>query len=123
MPDKIMRCYIEIVDGVTCVVFAGNGKNLCIPAKGLQAVFDDAMQRYTAFETQRGVAAGQWRPASIKEPLSWNTGTTDDGKVAVTVDRHLPTEQTFALESDLAKELGQQLIGAAEAGFDRPKAN
>lgn len=115
MPDKIMRCDIEIVDGITCVLFSGKGKNLCIPAKGIKEVFDDAMAKYVAFEAERGQQPQQWAPFyGANEPRTWNTGTTDDGKVAVTVDRHLPTEHTLILSQDTARELGRQLIGDAE---------
>lgn len=115
MPDKIMRCHIEIVDGITCVVFSGKGKNLCVPAQGLKEVFDDATAKYIAFEAEKGRQPGQWvQFHSANEPRTWNTGTTDDGKVAVTVDRHLPSEQTLVLSRDNAKELGRQLIGAAD---------
>lgn len=115
MPDKIMQCHIEIVDGIPCVVFSGNGKNLCIPASAIKEVFEDATAKYIAFEAEQGRQPGQWMPFhDVNEPRTWSTGTTDNGKVVVTVDRHLPSEQNLMLSRDNARELGKQLIGAAE---------
>ena len=113
MPDKIIRTTIELIDGEPCVVFSAKGKNLYFPAKGLQAVFDDAMIRFHAFEAQQGIKAGEWSYAKMWEPQTWTTATTDAGKAAVIVDRGLPTEQTFVLSWDFAAELGQQLVDAA----------
>jgi len=116
-----MRTEIEIVDGETCVVFAGDDKKLCFPAKGLKAVFADALIRFRAFEAQRGARTGEWSFANMLDPQTWTVATTDAGKAAVIVDRGLPTEQTLVLSWDHAHELGQQLIEGAAKALPPPK--
>lgn len=110
MPTKIKRQEIRTIEGQPCLVFVGeDNSELCIPAMGIQATFDDAMRQTHAFAAQHGVTAGQWTPAMITTPATWTTGTTDAGLVAVIIDRGLRTEQTFALQPSWARELGGQL--------------
>lgn len=120
--QKFKNVQIEAINGTTCVIFVGERDSFYIPAAGLQTVFDEALKHYHAFESQRGAKAGQWSFASrILTPQSWRTGTTDNGKIAVTVDHGLPTEQTFALSADHAAELGQQLLDRAANPPTPPK--
>jgi hypothetical protein len=124
MPDKIINQEIREIAGQPCLVFVGaGGRDLYIPAQGIQAVFENAMRQFNAFAAQHGVKAGQWSPAMILTPETWNTGTTDAGKVAVIVDRGRPSEQTFALSSAHASELGQQLLESAARAGAPPKAH
>lgn len=111
MPKKIKRQEIRTIDGQPCLVFVGeDNSEFYIPAMGIQATFDDAMRQTHAFAAQHGVTAGQWTPAMITTPKTWNTGTTDADAVAIIVDRGLPSEQMFALQPSWARELGDQLI-------------
>lgn len=122
LPKKITNQVIRAIGGQPCLVLIGeNGKEFYVPAAGMQMMFDNAMQQLNAFAAQNGISAGQWRHALIATPQTWNTGTTDAGKVAVIVDRGLPTEQTFALSSDHAAGLGQQLVETAAKAPTAPK--
>jgi hypothetical protein len=124
MPDKIVNQEIRVIEGQPCLVFIGtDGRDLFIPAQAMQAVFDNAKSQFNAFSAQHGLKAGQWSPAIIVTPQTWNTGTTDAGKVAIIVDRGLRSEQTLALSSDHASQLGQQLLETARSVGQPPKMN
>jgi hypothetical protein len=43
-------------------------------------------------------------------PQTWNTGITDTGATAITIDRGLPSEQTFALKPEYADGLGMSRV-------------
>jgi hypothetical protein len=83
------------------------------PAEGIRSLFEDAMRRFNAYAGQHGVRAGQWTPASIVTPRSWNTGLSDTGAVVIVVDKGSPVEQTLALKPEHARVLGAKLIETA----------
>jgi hypothetical protein len=112
---KISNQRIESTqNGPILVLTLEGGQECFLPAQAIEAVHEDALKQFHAYLSQHGAKAGQWRFSSrILIPQTWNTGTTDNGKIAVTVDRDLPSEQTFALSPDHATELSQQLIETA----------
>jgi hypothetical protein len=111
MCEKITSHEVKEIDGRPCLVFVGEaGRGLYFSANSVERIFVNAMRQFGAYAAQHGVSAGQWRPATMVTPRTWNTGISDTGMAAIIIDRDLPSEQTFLLPPEHAEALGRQLI-------------
>ena len=113
MTQKANRTYAAEIEGKTAVVFVGDeGAEICFPAVGLNAVFENAKRLAMAYDSQHNRVSEEWKFALHAHPSSWNVGITDDGKVALMIDQGRPTEQTLTLSA----ELGKRLVDLAASG-------
>jgi len=113
MIQKANRTYAAEIEGKTAVVFVGDeGAEICFPAVGLNAVFENAKRLAMAYDSQHNRVSEEWKFALYAHPSSWNVGITDDGKVALMIDQGRPTEQTLTLSA----ELGKRLVDLAASG-------
>jgi hypothetical protein len=118
MCEKITSYEVKEIDGRPCLVFVGEAsRELYFPANSIETTFVRAMRQFDAYAAQHGVAAGQWRPAMMATPRTWNTGISDTGMAAIIVDRGLPSEQTLLLPPKHAEALGRQLIQTARQAY------
>jgi hypothetical protein len=117
MIQKAKRTYAAEIEGKTAVVFVGDqGAEVGFPAVGLSAVFENAKRLAMAYDSQHNRGSEEWKFVLYAHPSSWSVGTTDDGKVALMIDRGRPTEQTLTLSWDHAAELGKRLVDLAASG-------
>lgn len=124
VPEKIISHEIREIGGKPVLVYRSeSGAEMYFLAQGIRSMFEDAMRRLNAYAGQHGVAAGQWTPASIVTPSSWNTGLSDTGAVVIVVDRGAPVEQTLALNPEHARVLGAKLIETACRATKTPTKN
>jgi hypothetical protein len=117
MIQKANRTYAAEIEGKTAVVFVGDeGVEICFPAAGLNAVFENAKRLAMAYDSQHNRVSEEWKFGLCAHPSSWNVGTTEDGKIALMIDQGRPTEQTLTLSWDHAAELGKRLVDLAASG-------
>ena len=117
MIQKANRTYAAEIEGKTAVVFVGDeGAEICFPAVGLNAVFENAKRLAMAYDSQHNRVSEEWKFVLYAHPSSWNVGTTEDGKIALMIDQGRPTEQTLTLSWDHAAELGKRLVDLAASG-------
>lgn len=123
---KVTGMHVGSIDGQDVVILQTDAGEVALPAAGLMAILEDLRRKLSAQDAQKNqLTAGGWSRVNILQAQTLEVGvlpTTESEKVALTIDRGLPSELTVAFPPAHAQQLGSQLVEAAtQAEQRRPR--
>ncbi|WP_407122813.1 hypothetical protein [Bradyrhizobium sp. STM 3561] len=95
------------------VAFHGMTERICMPLEMLGWLHQELDRLAIAL-------AGTLDPlqkANIATPKTWRTASTQEGLPTLVIDHGLPSQQAFAMDPDVAVELGEQLAAIGAQGL------
>lgn len=109
----LQNVQLLVDSGNAYIVFYGQTERVCLPLKLLGWLHQELDRLAIAH-------AGTLDPlqrANIATPKTWRTANTQDGRPSVVIDHGLPSQQAFAMDPDVAVELGERLAAIGAQGL------